>query len=393
MSMHSRLLDLCKSLDASLGGLVVRFAPGTTNRKMPRRPTDVVLIRLWGLGNLALLAPHLAACRDSTRLRLLTLERNREFVVQHFPWVEVLSLPDPSSLRLPLALFHHARSLAQDPPEVLLDLEQFLRLPLWLFRRVTGAPSIGLDTPMQGRSQLLDKPVRHDATRHVAETFAALWRAAGLNTGVGPGPLRVDPSALPRLPEGWSPSSCRRPLIVVHPGSGDHFPGRRWSPQRFGQLAKRLARSTGARVVLTGLDAEAELIREVLQALGSTASLNLCGQLETRALVALLAEADLLLTNDTGPLHLADALGTRSVALYGPNTPHRYGPRTVGSRAVFADLPCSPCLDDRSMKRSSCRHFACMDALSVDAVESICMESLQGNMLRRVDTASHALAH
>ena len=123
---------------------------------------------------------------------------------------------------------------------------------------------------------------------------------------------------------------------------------------------------------------EAHLLRRMARAAGDAPVTDLCGRLDTRALLALLARADLLVTNDTGPLHLADALGTPAVALYGPNTPHRYGPRLPVSRAVFADLPCSPCLDDRSMKRSSCRRYRCMEALSVAAVARACTAALSG---------------
>jgi heptosyltransferase-2 len=165
------------------------------------------------------------------------------------------------------------------------------------------------------------------------------------------------------------------PLVVLHPGSGDHFPGRRWDPLRFAELGRRLARAQGARLAVTGTPAEARLARAVLDGLPAGA-LDLCGRLDCAGLLALLAHARLLVANDTGPVHLADALGTPCVALYGPNTPHRYGPRGPRSIALFADLPCSPCLDDRSMKRSSCRDHRCMRALDVDTALAACRLAL-----------------
>src|SRR5262249_49785806 len=153
------------------------------------------------------------------------------------------------------------------------------------------------------------------------------------------------------------------PLVVLHPGSGDHFPGRRWAPERFAELGARLAREGGARLVVTGVASERPLVARVLR--GAPEALDACGRLDGPELPALLARAALRVANDPGPVPLADALGTRSVALYGPNTPHRYGPRLAGSRALFADLPCSPCLDDRTMKRSACRDYRCMQALDV----------------------------
>jgi len=375
MSLRSHVLDACKSLDAAVGIPAGRVLGGR-RRSLQRAPTDALVIRLWGLGNLALLAPHLHAARHDVRLRLLTLERNGDFVRRHLPWVEPLLVPDPGSPRCLPSFLSRLRSLGPDRPDVIVDAEQFLRMPLLGVRWACPAPTVGLDTPRQGRAPLLDHPVAYDPTRHVADTFAALWRAAGLPVGRGPGPLRVDASLFPADDRSLGTDDHDGdPLVVIHPGSGDHFPGRRWPAERFGALARRLRTRHRARILVTGLPSEAELVRTVLRHADGHA-VDLCGQLDSARLVALLARADLLVTNDTGPLHLADAVGTRAVALYGPNTPHRYGPRLAGSRSVFADLPCSPCLDDRSMKRSSCRDHVCMDVLSVDLVEQACASAL-----------------
>ncbi|MDG2149067.1 MAG: glycosyltransferase family 9 protein [Planctomycetota bacterium] len=392
MNARSRLYDALKSVDTLAGAFTTRYLC-SPRRPMPAAPQDVLAIRLWGLGNLALLAPQFHAARGSHRVRLLTLERNGDFVTQHTPWIKPLLLPDPASLRFAPRLARILRNLRRDSPEVIIDFEQFLRLPLWAVRTATGAPSVGLNTPGQGRLPLLDQVVPYDPTRHVADTFAALWDAAGLPAANGPGPLNVAPSALPAsIAAKLDRNSARRPLVVLHPGSGDHFPGRRWPPERFGQLASRLAQRASAQIVITGLPDERRLIRRVRESLGSTAHLDLSGELDTSGLVALLARANLLITNDTGPLHLADAVGTLAVALYGPNTPHRYGPRKAGSRAVFADLPCSPCLDDRSMKRSKCEHFACMEAVNVDVVEKISLELLEQQLPHPHRESLHAVS-
>jgi ADP-heptose:LPS heptosyltransferase len=368
VTLHSRLLDLCKSADAALGIPLAR-ACGGARRPLPDDPRDVLAVRLWGLGNLVLLAP-LFALAGERRVRLLTLARNAGFMAAHFPRVELLLLPEPPSPVLPLALAAVRRGLARDPPQVIVDCEQFLRLPALLVRGASGAPLVGMDTPGQGRLPLLDRAIRYDPTRHVADTFAALVRAAGLPVdGTRRIPLAVPASEREALRArlrraGLVTGAARRPLVVLHPGSGDHFPGRRWPPERFAALADRLA-ERGAQLVLTGVVSEARLLRLVAGA-ARVPLVNLCGQLDARALVALLADADLLVANDTGPVHLADALGTPTLALYGPNTPYRYGPSGPRSLALYADLPCSPCLDDRTMKRSSCRHHACMLALPVD---------------------------
>lgn len=103
------------------------------------------------------------------------------------------------------------------------------------------------------------------------------------------------------------------PFAVLHPGSTD--PRRCWSPQSFAQVADRLHEEHGLQIVLTGVNNETRLCETVMQSMRCPA-LNLCSQLSLAALTGLLSRAVLLVCNDTGPLHLALAVGTRAVGLF-----------------------------------------------------------------------------
>lgn len=103
--------------------------------------------------------------------------------------------------------------------------------------------------------------------------------------------------------------------------------------------------------------------------------------------MALLARADVLLSNDTGPVHLASQLGTPVLAFYGPNTPVLYGPLSAGSRAFYRDLPCSPCITVANYRSSRCRIHTCMAAIPVGEV----VEAL-GRLLTHHGTPQDAAA-
>ncbi len=388
MTLHTRMLEVAKELDSKLGEPLARWMSGP-RRALPRVTRDALLVRLWGLGNLAMLAPFMAAARrpGGPRLRLLTLAENRPFVEAHFPHVELLAVPEPHAPGFLPAVCRVARSVRRDPPDVIVDLEQFLKLPLVLLRLACPTPIVGLDTARQQRAPLLDRALGDDPTRHTADTFAELCHAAGLrsdivqtdapaghSTRAPVGGLTVSRGAL-RAARRRAPPG-KGPIVVVHPGSGDHAPGRRWPASRFGRAAAILAARFEARVVVTGSAAEQGLVDAVLAAAGPRRAVGCAGELGPAEWAALLSLADLLLTNDTGPVHVADALGTPTVALFGPNTPLRYGPRTAGSVALYADLPCSPCLDPSTLKRTACRTFACIDRLTVDDVIAACRRAL-----------------
>jgi ADP-heptose:LPS heptosyltransferase len=111
--------------------------------------------------------------------------------------------------------------------------------------------------------------------------------------------------------------------VVIHPGADAE--ARRWPAVRFAEVAARL-RADGHRVVLTGGPGEERLVRDVVRRAGLPGTDVFAGVLSFDRLSALTAHASLLVSGDTGPAHLAVAHATPSVALYGPVSPHRWGP-------------------------------------------------------------------
>ncbi len=135
-----------------------------------------------------------------------------------------------------------------------------------------------------------------------------------------------------------------KPRIAVHPGSGSYSLARRWPIERFTALAKGLVERLGATVIAVGGSDEQALGNAVAQAAGETA-LDLTGRTTLRELGAVLQSCDLLVCNDSGVMHLAAAVGTPVVALFGPSNHRAWGPWSpeAASTVLRSDLPCSPC--------------------------------------------------
>ena len=129
--------------------------------------------------------------------------------------------------------------------------------------------------------------------------------------------------------------------VCIHPGA--RLPSRRWQPRRFAEVADRLA-IQGWKVVLTGSPGEAELVRAVQDAMRMPA-LDLCGRTELGALAALIAQARLVVSNDTGVSHIAAALATPSVVVCCGSDPQRWAPLDGGRhRVISAPVECRPCM-------------------------------------------------
>jgi ADP-heptose:LPS heptosyltransferase len=290
---------------------------------------------------------------------------------------QVLTLRDDGFLRTLTDLCRITRQLRRNPPDLFLDFEQFLRITGLLARFSRTRHAIGFETPGQARARLHQARVPYDDQRHMAEVFGDIVRATGASIDCLP-PLEVprDPAAAQRTAQQLK--GLPRPWMVFHPGSGDNFPGRRWPAERFIEAGVLLQQRFPGTLFLTGSKAEQQLLTQIQAGLQQRGveSISLAGQLTLPDLVAWMDAVDFLLTNDTGPVHLASAVGTPVVALYGPNTPLLYGPLGDRCKALYHALPCSPCLTNQNAKTSQCRLPACILALSVAEVVQAASELL-----------------
>lgn len=145
-----------------------------------------------------------------------------------------------------------------------------------------------------------------------------------------------------------------KPLVALHPGASD--PERRWPPEKFTAVGDALA-TAGAHIVVTGTKEEEHLVNAVIPAMGAQAQ-NLCGRLSLGGLAGLLSRCRVLVSNDSGPLHLAGALGTATVGIYWCFNLVTAGllTRSCHRPVVSWRLTCPICSIDRS--RMSCHHRA-----------------------------------
>ena len=150
-----------------------------------------------------------------------------------------------------------------------------------------------------------------------------------------------------------------RPLVALNPLT--RWETKMWRCDRFAELADRIIDNFDAAVVFTGSAADRGLLASIIAAMKHPA-VNLGGRTTLKELAVLYTKCALAVTTDTGPMHLAAAVGTPVVALFGPTAPWRTGPYGAIHKVVRAELECSPCF------RRQCPTFTCMERISVDQV-------------------------
>jgi ADP-heptose:LPS heptosyltransferase len=131
---------------------------------------------------------------------------------------------------------------------------------------------------------------------------------------------------------------CRE-YAVLHPGASS--PSRRWPVESYAEVAARL-HADGLRVVVTGTAAEQPLVAELVRR-SPAPLLDLCARTDLPGLALLLRDSAVLVGNDTGTAHLGAAVGARTVTIFQPGDPRRWGYDGPAARALAPDLPCAPC--------------------------------------------------
>ncbi|HEX6796759.1 MAG TPA: glycosyltransferase family 9 protein [Ktedonobacterales bacterium] len=176
------------------------------------------------------------------------------------------------------------------------------------------------------------------------------------------------------------------PLVAIHAGARNGQ-AKRWPPERIAALAERLVRELDALVVLTGAPSERVLAEAVLRRCEAPVA-DLVGRTDLPRLVALLAASDVLVTGDSGPLHVAGAVRTPVVALHGPTDPALSGPTAPDAIVLRHALWCAPCYDASATAECRFSNPVCMKGIAPDAVFAAVVRQLRrrGRELPRILT-------
>ena len=161
--------------------------------------------------------------------------------------------------------------------------------------------------------------------------------------------------------------SSSAPHVAIHVPGGRQV--KQWDPRRFAAVARGLVEQRGANIVLTGGPDDRDLVATVRQDLPPERTIDLSSGLDLLTVAAVLERCDLMITGDTGPMHLAAAVGTPIVAVFGPSDPTRYAPRGPLDRVIRVDLPCAPCNRIRLPPARCTGHIPdCLASISTDRV-------------------------
>jgi lipopolysaccharide heptosyltransferase II len=306
-----------------------------------------------------------------------------EVVVYEAPWMKGTgSLPDGRAAAAMAARLGRGRY----DGAVVFTVYSQSPLPAALLCHLAGIPLVLAhcrENPYQLLSDWVPEPEPDALLRHEVRRQLDLVAAVGFRAREERMALRL-PAASREAVAAFLGEEVRGggPLVVVHPGAS--APSRRYPAERFAVVAGRLSREAGCRVVFTGTRDEEGVVARIREAMGAP-SWSTAGRLDLGSLAALISEARLLVANNTGPVHLAAAVGTPVVDLYALTNP-QHTPWMVPARVLSCDVACRWCY------RSVCPegHHRCLTGVPADDVYRAACDLLDEGEVRRMARAGRA---
>jgi lipopolysaccharide heptosyltransferase II len=342
---------------------------------------NILCVRLDYLGDVLMCTPAIRAIRESKPGRTITLLTSGSgvAVVPHIPeidaaidyaapWMKSSSPHDPD---MDLELVQTLKARRFDAAVIFTTYSQST-LPAALFCYLAGIPlrlAHCRENPYQMLSDWIPEPEPQDRLRHEVRRQLDLVASIGCRTSNEKLSFAVSESD-----RKWVSSKLaeldidpRKPWVLMHPGAT--AASRRYPANHWATVTRELTGTLDYPVLFTGSAGEAALIDDIRRASGGTA-VSLAGQLDLGKLGALISLAPVLVSNNTGPAHIAAAVGTPTVVLYALTNP-QHAPWQVPRRVLYHDVSCGFCY------KSACPqgHHDCMSKVEpaqvVGAIESL----------------------
>lgn len=341
-----------------------------------RVPERVICAKFMGIGSVVLSLPLLKKLKDSGARVAFWSFPGPAALLRATGMADEIWVIDPTFRGFIPSLFKTILSARRFKAEAFLDMEPTANFTALLSVLSGARLRAGFMSAKPARESLHTHRVALAPEHHMIEHLLRMGGLIGL-----PQPQGI--ASLPRL--SWAndaaTSAGHMRRIVINVNASDLSWHRLWPETHWVGLCRALLADPGIELVFPGTQAEAPRVQAVIQALGLAGeararAINLAGRTSLPELVRMISGSALVVTVDSGIMHLASLTRTPIVALFGPETPTLFAPRSENAQVIWAQLPCSPCLTVAAEKITLCRDNQCMKRIDPAQVLRACREKL-----------------
>ncbi len=344
----------------------------------------ILVIKMSAIGDIVLATPSLRALRErfpKAHITLLVGREGRE-LMHRCPYINELIVFDRQRDGTVPGLLKLGKKFRQAQLDIVVDFQNN-RMSHWLGWLSQAPQRYGY----AGRrwSRMLTHRVLHPKApmppvEHQFQLLKLLGiEGASVRLELWPGPLD-EVKAGELLAGSWAAETQH--LVVLHPGTHPKWISKRWPVERYARLVDWLAENANARVVITGSSDDRSLADEIYR-LSNVKPILAVGMTSLNELAALIKQARVFVSGDTAPLHLAAAVETPVVALFGSTDPNRHLPPSPAVRLLRKQLPCSPCYRGTCYRKGA-GYMECMKLISVEETAEAVSSFLKGPPSRLV---------
>lgn len=360
-------------------------------------PKRILIVKLVEQGATVLAEPALRRAVDmvgADNVFMVVFQENRFIldILNVIPKANVITIRSTSLGAIAIDTLRALRWTRREKIDTAVDFEFFSRFSGALTylsgaQRRVGFHSFAGEAGYRG--DLMTHKVAYNFTLHASETYRVLIESAGIDAGLLPAmdfkanggkaggvfrPAANEIAEVETLLKAELGRDSVPPIILLNANSGDLLPLRRWSEERYLEVAGRLLdRYPDLVIAFTGSPEERGEAEALAARVGSERCLSLGGKTTLRQLLVLYWLAEVLVTNDSGPAHYASLTSIDVVTLFGPETPAIFGAETPRSHIIWARLACSPCVNAFNQRVTACRNNLCMQHITVDEVfDKVC---------------------
>lgn len=384
-SMKRKLLRVVNRYAGSILISGVYFLGKIADMFLPKRTAtvsdgadlnNILLIKLVGLGDTVLMLPGIKKIKEyypNAKILVLTTPLASGILTGQ-PFIDEVIIYDIFGKDKGVSGFYRIISkLRKEKIDIVIDYEQHIKLHTIISYCSGASRIIGFDNDIIKRGRLLTDRIILDGDKHMLESFNDLLRPLGIDILQNKlEKIFVSEKDIKHVDDWMRSHGIKNDDLTVgiHIGSGDRAQSRRWSTQRFAEIADGISQEYQAKVVFTGTKAELALINEVSKLMKSTPIIS-AGDFSIKQFAVLVAHFSLFISNDTGPMHISAAMGTSTIALFGPQDPVRYKPVGSGHYTIYKAASCSPCINVHYGVVPECtshNYMECMNNIGVDDV-------------------------
>ncbi|MCP4682647.1 MAG: lipopolysaccharide heptosyltransferase II [Desulfobacterales bacterium] len=332
----------------------------------------ILIIKLSAIGDLVHSLPFLEVIRnnfpyakidwvveeEASRIILGHPAINRMIISRRKSWQKrLLKIKEsPAVLRETIRFLKEIKANDYD---LVIDLQGLLKSGVLVgFSR--SERKVGMSGGREGRWVFLNERISVDYTQHAIDRYLKLAEYLGCEFTSWHGHIPILEPDKERINHLLNYNGLiKRPIISINPMA--RWESKLWAPKRFAELADRLQDELSCRIIFSGSEKDRAVIDDISMMMKEK-PVNLAGKTTLKELAYLYSKCQCLVTTDTGPMHIAAAMGCRVVGLFGPTAPWRTGPYGKGHEVIMMGVECSPCF----MKK--CGHMTCMNNISVERV-------------------------